>query len=358
MTWLAAGAIIMTLSCHTPRAAEPPMAKEEPLPIEYPQNIIFMVAHGLGLTQISAAMYDQGNRTALERCPVAGLHKPLAEDGSALESAQAANAFSSGRITYPGAIGLGPDSMPMPQLMRQAAALGWHIGLLSTGDLSEAPAAAYYAQTRKANDKAAIVDQLPNAGFTLAVGGGKLHIDPQNLQSRGYAVIDYKPGVIQRAATGANLVCFTPEGGLSGTGESQAALAQALGESVDLLRTRENDQGFLLLVDAAQIGKAAQANDSSWMMAELRSFDKAIDEALNFAAEDGRTLVVVAGDSEIGGYALKIGPGPDVLVPTFNTRQATTTLSPVFAYGPGAELFSGIYRNTDIYKKLCRAIGL
>jgi alkaline phosphatase len=30
---------------------------------------------------------------------------------------------------------------------------------------------------------------------------------------------------------------------------------------------------------------------------------------------------------------------------------------PVFAYGPGAELFSGIYENTAIYNKMRKAYG-
>jgi alkaline phosphatase len=31
---------------------------------------------------------------------------------------------------------------------------------------------------------------------------------------------------------------------------------------------------------------------------------------------------------------------------------------PVFAYGPGAELFEGIYENTEIYYKMRQALGL
>jgi alkaline phosphatase len=31
---------------------------------------------------------------------------------------------------------------------------------------------------------------------------------------------------------------------------------------------------------------------------------------------------------------------------------------PVFAYGPGSELFNGIYENTAIYKKMRKALQM
>jgi alkaline phosphatase len=31
---------------------------------------------------------------------------------------------------------------------------------------------------------------------------------------------------------------------------------------------------------------------------------------------------------------------------------------PVFAFGPGAEKFTGIYENTDVFHKMMQALGL
>jgi alkaline phosphatase len=41
----------------------------------------------------------------------------------------------------------------------------------------------------------------------------------------------------------------------------------------------------------------------------------------------------------------------------FTTDYHTCTMVPVFAYGPGAELFSGMYDNTDIFYKVLQAFG-
>ena len=38
--------------------------------------------------------------------------------------------------------------------------------------------------------------------------------------------------------------------------------------------------------------------------------------------------------------------------PTFATTNLSAALVPVFAYGPGAENFLGVYENTEIFHKL------
>jgi len=39
---------------------------------------------------------------------------------------------------------------------------------------------------------------------------------------------------------------------------------------------------------------------------------------------------------------------------TFSTSGHSATLVPVFAYGPGAEEFIGIYENTNIFDKILK----
>jgi alkaline phosphatase len=42
---------------------------------------------------------------------------------------------------------------------------------------------------------------------------------------------------------------------------------------------------------------------------------------------------------------------------TFSTEDHTAVMIPVFAFGPGAEKFSGIYENTAIFSKMMNAFG-
>ena len=84
----------------------------------------------------------------------------------------------------------------------------------------------------------------------------------------------------------------------------------------------------------------------------MLDFNKAIKEALDFAEKDQNTLVVITADHETGGYVINPGSKFGALTTTFSTKKHSAAMIPVFAYGPGAENFSGIYENTEIYNRI------
>ena len=85
-------------------------------------------------------------------------------------------------------------------------------------------------------------------------------------------------------------------------------------------------------------------------------FDQVIGKVLDWAMDDGETLVIVTADHETGGYAINPGSTMEKIVPGFTTGSHTATLIPVFAFGPGAALFNGIYENSDIFHKMLKAL--
>jgi alkaline phosphatase len=124
----------------------------------------------------------------------------------------------------------------------------------------------------------------------------------------------------------------------------------------------QNNTPFFLMSEGSQIDWAGHDNDAPYLISELIDFDELIGAVLDFAAEDGETLVVVTSDHETGGFTLsgapyltnegKIYDSYNKLDPRFSTGGHSATLIPVFAYGPGAAQFSGVYDNTDIFHKI------
>ncbi len=130
-------------------------------------------------------------------------------------------------------------------------------------------------------------------------------------------------------------------------------------ELVPPFLNKRSEKGFFLLIEGSQIDWACHANDHNWLRAEQLDFEAAVRAAFEFAAHDGQTLVVVTGDHECGGLSLPQEPGARKgFKPVFSERLHTGTLVPVFAYGPKAALFSGIYENTSLNKKMYEALGL
>ena len=88
---------------------------------------------------------------------------------------------------------------------------------------------------------------------------------------------------------------------------------------------------------------------------------------MDYAEKDGNTLVVVTSDHETGGFTLsaqkkKRKDGSEYsdyskVGTSFSTGGHSATLIPVFAYGPGSELFRGVYENNEIFHKILEATG-
>jgi alkaline phosphatase len=94
------------------------------------------------------------------------------------------------------------------------------------------------------------------------------------------------------------------------------------------------------------------------IVTEMIDFDEAIGKALEFAAQDGRTLVIVTADHETGGMALIDGNFEQGTVTAkYGTTDHTGVMVPVFAWGPGAELFRGFMENTTIFYNMMTLFG-
>src|SRR5690606_34861270 len=79
----------------------------------------------------------------------------------------------------------------------------------------------------------------------------------------------------------------------------QPSIAEMTEAAIDALE--EDKDGFFLVVEGSQIDWAGHDNDAAWAMSDVAAFEEAVEEAIEFAEEDGNTLVVVAGDHDTGG---------------------------------------------------------
>ena len=67
------------------------------------------------------------------------------------------------------------------------------------------------------------------------------------------------------------------------------------------LDTLDNEEGFFLMVEGANIDKKSHSNDSRGMMYELMGFNDAVEAATLWAENREDTLIVVTADHETGG---------------------------------------------------------
>lgn len=334
-----------------------------------PKNIILMIGDGMGISQISAALYSNGNKLNLERFPVIGLHKSYSGNNLVTDSAAGATAFSAGVKSYNGAIGVDMDTMPVPTILEMAESAGMPTGLVATSSIVHATPASFYAHAKLRKHYEEIAADLMDTDIDLFIGGGSKYFerretDQRNLsdefRKKGRAVssfidTDFKDLKVDRAKT---LAYYTADSEPLPFSQGRKYLVAASKLAVEYLHERDTeDRGFFLMIEGSQIDWGGHSNDSDYIIAEMKEFDGAIGEVLAFAQRNGETLVIVTADHETGGYAINNGSEMGNIQGAFTSDYHTADLIPVFAYGPGAEQFSGIYENTAIFDKMKSLYG-
>lgn len=358
--------VLLITACAKPIAPEPQLAAP-PVLLDQPRNIILMIGDGMGLSTISAALYDSNKPMNLERFPVVGLHKSYSFDDLITDSAAGATAFSCGLKTYNNAIGVNADTIPCKTILEDAEQKELATGMVVTCSVVHATPACFIAHQPMRVMYEEIAADFLNTDIDLLIGGGKRYFDEREgdkrnliseLKQKGYQVWDYTATALSNLKLNADkkIVYFTADNHPPGALQGRNYLPQAVEKALEHLSQR-SEKGFFLMVEGSQIDWAGHNNQEQELIAETLDFDKAVGVALDFAQKRGDTLVLVTADHECGGVS--IGPNSKMgqIKPLFNTNGHNGAMVPVFAFGPQAGLFNGIYENTAIYDKMRMALG-
>jgi alkaline phosphatase len=337
-------------------------------PAQRPKNIILLIGDGMGLSQVSAGLYAHGNSLQLEKFPVTGLITTHSSKQLITDSAAGATAFACGCKTANGVLGLCADKTPCLTLLEEAKQRALAVGLVSSSSLTHATPAAFLAHVGDRAEMEQIATFFPKSGADLLIGGGLRYFrdrrtDQQNLweamRQQGYQLSDFAQQTLAecRPDPSRPFAWFAAELEPPSVEKGRDYLPLAARLAPSFLKKRGGDKGFFLMIEGAQIDWACHAKDAPNAVREMLDFDRAIGEVLRFAEADGQTLVIVTADHETGGMALEQSNSPDSLEIDFATGYHTASLVPVFAYGPGAAAFGGVYDNTDIYLKMRALYG-
>ena len=325
--------------------------------ITKPKNIIFLIGDGMGLSQVSASQFYNKNATNFERFSTIGLIKTSSSSDLITDSAAGATAFASGVKTYNGAVGVTPDSLAIKTIVEQISQKGISTGLISTSAITHATPACFYAHVKSRRMQEDIATQLVNSEIDFFAGGGLKFFSARKdgedlltqLAENGFEVsTDNLPEKVSDKKQG---ILLSEKGMPTMLEGRDDFLPNATKLALESLSKNEN--GFFLMVEGSQIDWAGHDNDGDYLIAELLDFDKTMGVVLDFAKQNGETLVIVTADHETGGFTLAADDGDyNKIKPVFSNDGHSATMVPVFAEGPGSENFGGIYENTAIYSKM------
>jgi len=358
------------------------------------------------------------------------------QDGSidyVTDSAASATAWATGIKTYNNALGVDINGAAYPSIMELAKQAGKATGNVTTTELQDATPAALYAKisarkcygpsvTANTCPEAAlengglgsITEQLISARADITLGGGAATFNEvvlagayegstllEQAEAEGYQIVqdldglnsityaDQSQPVLGLFAEGNLPVIWTgPNTSIDGNREAPVSCSENVAfdvgrtptlksmteKAIELLK--DNPQGFFLQVESGSIDKRNHAADPCGQIGETVQLDEALQVALEFARENGETLVIVTGDHAHTSQIIPVGqksPGLTIALMTkdnapmgvnYGTALAGSSQAHTgaevrtAAYGPLAANITGLLDQTDLFFIMKKALGL
>ncbi len=359
-------AVAFLFACASP--ARGPSAPAPPPP----SRVVLLIGDGVGAAYWTAARFA-GAPLSVERLTTMGLVDTRSSSSWITDSAAGATAYSIGMRTFNGAIGVGPDSLPVPTVLELARDRGWATGIVATSSVTHATPASFVAHVPSRAEQFGIASDLLASRVDVFLGGGARWFDasvrPDGLDLLATVLTDY---TYVRSAAELSAVDLDGTRSLAGLfAEDHMPAAGARTPSLPemtraALTVLDHDpDGFFLMVEGSQ--PDFQGHDNApveAIAAEVVDFDAAVGAVLDYADRHPGVLVVVVADHETGGLAIETkpdslcapgeSPGPWA---DYTSTGHTAQMVPLFAGGAGAEAFGGIHDNFQVGRMLREIIG-
>jgi alkaline phosphatase len=350
----------------------------------------------------------------MDTFPHLALVTNYANDFAVPDSPAAASAIATGVKCNNGVIGISPKGRELASILQLAKQQGRAVGIVTTGGLTDASIAAFYAHVDKSTELDEIAAQFADkASLDVALGGGAQDFTPESksghrkdgrdllleMKNKGAEIMRSKDELENAPVfTNAARVGVFSNGDLAYSNQIQAgsqepSLPEMVLRAIQFLELHQH--GYMLVVDAELISRAAEQNDGEHVLSETVDMDRAIATALQYAGSNAIVMAVgehATGGMTMNGYPLRqehgVGllgvnafgypaiswaTGPDgpqktaspdgspALAPPgdepaafFTYPTAINSAEDVIAIGrgPGTESLKGIIDNTQIFQIL------
>lgn len=382
------------------------------------KSVIFLIGDGMGYAQVTAARWEkaggdlpdyqptlnsyQNTRLYMDEMEYAGHMSTHSLNSWITDSAAAVTALATGEKTYNGVISVANVSdrgevmgrekatayaLPLKIILEMAEEAGKATGVVTTTRITHATPAGYYAHSADRDWENEIAEQCIESDMEVSMGGGASKFSFENRSlleealSLGWTVVtnESELDAVDSAATERLLGIFAGSHmsyELDRDPSLEPSLAEMTETAVEILS--KDEDGFFLMVEGGRIDHAAHARDYKRCVVDTVAFDDAVKVALDYAAENPDTLVVVTADHECGGLVLSSasseyteGWAPNFGSGAYPTSETYSDLKileeashtsvdvPLFASGPTAIEFSrGLIDNSEIFTLLKEAMGL
>lgn len=286
------------------------------------KNIIFLVSDGMSSGTLNMAdlfMHRMnGKRTTWVENILDGTFKRSMMDTASAsslvtDSAAGGSAWGGGHRVPNGSLNVGKNGAEYTPILQKFKNLGKAVGCVTTVPITHATPASFCVNESSRKNQAGIALQYLDLKFDVMMGGGQEFFSSikrednhdvfGSFEKAGYAVAKNKSQLREIMNTEKPLLGVFNESALPFTvdqmnNEKLTATMPNITEmtAVAIEKLKKNKAGFVLQVEGGKVDWAAHSNDTGGLIYDQMAFDEAVRIALDFAKDDGNTLVIVTTD--------------------------------------------------------------
>ncbi|SFM50790.1 Alkaline phosphatase [Methanolobus profundi] len=358
------------------------------------KNVIVMVPDGCDQDIQTLARWYSGEELQLDSM-YTGMVSTYMANSVITGSAAAGTAFATGEKTTVRFVSVGPRTddllttldaedmaepyVPLATVLEGAKLEGKATGLVATSEISHATPAVFAAHVDDRGNYHDIIEQMVYNDVDVVFAGGKTFLSESwradgedliaALDEKGYQFVETEDEMMD---LGSGKVwgmfaetSMSPEMDREDTEEP--SIADMTSKAIEILS--QDQEGFFLMVEGSQVDWAGHANNATYMVTDFLAFDEAVEAAVDFAEEDGHTLVLVFPDHNTGGMTIGTnGQGytdltVEELLETLDESGEIGWTSgghtggdvPLWSYGPNRPI--GLFDNTEMATYVADAFG-
>lgn len=325
------------------------------------KNVILMIGDGMGENTLESTKIEMGVSLTMETMAVRGQSKtdaffPLI----VTDSAAGGSALSCGIRFYQNSVAVFPfdpftiDDFNVPVTLPELVQTrGMATGVVTTDQTSGATPASFSSHALARNMEEDISGDQLESGIDLIWGAASDSINAENTAENGYTLVTNEDELMALEEGSRSFAQFNFDDLKYVKNENNTPTIEEMTEkAIELLSADE--EGFFLMVEGACIDKHSHSNDMENATLSTVEFDKAVAAALEFAEEDGETLVVVTADHETGGITLDEETGRYY----YTSGSHTPVNVPLFVSAEDAGFTSGeAVKNRQIPVQIARVLG-
>jgi alkaline phosphatase len=289
------------------------------------------------------------------------------------DSAAAGSAIATGCKTYSGAVSVDFDGNPLETVLERAEAEDKSTGLVTDVYIQDATPSVFVVHAERRGDSMLFSELMVSSDVEVLMGAGSGFFLPKGQDSEGGQRTDGRNLIEEWEEDGYTYVDSANElenaeinldegdrllglfGGLYNMAydldrqQDEAigipTLVEMTEKAIEVLS--QDPDGFFLMVEGGSLDWVAHDRDVAGVVTETATFDEAVEVALDFAVEDGETLVVVTADHECGGLQMasdSVKDEPPTFVPISEDLNVDfimgTTATTAYMWG---EITAGAY---------------